>query len=73
MYSDNKPIVFDAPAEFKEIDIYPTHDLHYGNEQFDLNKWKKLKAEILEKPNRYCVIGWRYDGNGCSRQQVGRV
>ena len=56
MYSDNKPIVFDAPAEFKEIEIYPIHDLHYGNEQFDLNKWKKLKAEILEKPNRYCVM-----------------
>lgn len=51
-----KPILFNAPKEFEEIEIYPIHDLHYGNEQFNLNKWNKLKSEILEKPNRYCVM-----------------
>lgn len=56
MQPDMKPILFDAPLEFEEIEIYPIHDLHYGNEQFDLNKWKRLKAEILEKENRYCVM-----------------
>lgn len=56
MHSDMKPILFDTPMEFNEVEIYPIHDLHYGNEQFDLNKWKKLKAEILAKPNRYCVM-----------------
>jgi predicted MPP superfamily phosphohydrolase len=51
-----KPILFETPVEFDEIEIYPIHDLHYGNKQFDLDKWKKLKAEILAEPNRYCVM-----------------
>lgn len=56
MQSDMKPIFFEAPIEFEEIEIYPIHDLHYGNRQFNLDKWKKLKAEILSEPNRYCVL-----------------
>ena len=56
MQPDTKPIIFDAPAEFSEIEIYAIHDLHYGNRQYNLNKWKKLKEEILSQPNRYCVM-----------------
>lgn len=56
MQPDNKPILFNAPAEFDEIEIYAIHDLHYGNRQFNLDKWKKLKSEILAEPNRYCVM-----------------
>lgn len=56
MQPDMKPIIFNAPAEFEEIEIYAIHDLHYGNRQFNLDKWKKLKTEILSKPNRYCVM-----------------
>lgn len=56
MQPDMKPIIFNTPAEFETIEIYPIHDLHYGNEQFDLQRWKKLKAEILSQPNRYCVM-----------------
>lgn len=56
MQPDVKPIIFNAPPNFKEIEIYPIHDLHYGNSQFDLGRWKKLKAEILAEPNRYCVM-----------------
>lgn len=56
MQPDNKPILFNAPAEFSEIEIYAIHDLHYGNRQFNLSKWKKLKEEILSQPNRYCVM-----------------
>lgn len=56
MHPDKKPILFDAPPEFEEIEIYPIHDLHYGNQQFNLDKWKKLKAEILSEPNRMCVL-----------------
>ena len=56
MLPDNKPILFNAPIEFDEIEIYAIHDLHYGNRQFNLDKWKKLKAEILSAPNRYCVM-----------------
>lgn len=40
----------------REIEIYAIHDLHYGNRQFNLNKWKKLKEEILSEPNRFCVM-----------------
>ena len=56
MQPDMKPIIFNTPSEFKEIEIYPIHDVHYGNTQFDLNRWKKLKAEILAQPNRYCIF-----------------
>lgn len=56
MYPDMKPIIFKSDKDVKEIEIYPIHDLHYGNEQFDMNKWKSMKAEILEQPNRYCVM-----------------
>lgn len=56
MQPDMKPVFFETPLEFDEIEIYPIHDLHYGNRQFDLDKWKKLKAEILAEPNRYCVM-----------------
>lgn len=56
MQPDTKPIIFNAPTEFSEIEIYAIHDLHYGNRQFNLKKWKKLKEEILSQPNRYCVM-----------------
>lgn len=56
MQSDNKPVLFDTPIEFDEIEIYPIHDLHYGNRQFNGDKWRRLKAEILSQPNRYCVM-----------------
>lgn len=56
MLEDMKPILFQCPAEFEEVEIYPIHDLHYGNAQFDLKRWKKLKAEILSQPNRYCIL-----------------
>ena len=56
MQPDMKPIMFNTPLEFDEIEIYPIHDLHYGNRQFNLDKWKKLKEEILSQPNRYCVM-----------------
>jgi IS1 family transposase len=55
MQPDMKPILFNPPTEFNSIEIYPIHDLHYGNAQFNLAKWKKLKEEILAEPNRYCV------------------
>ena len=56
MHSDMKPVLFQCPAEYETVEIYPVHDLHYGNEQFDLRRWKKFKEEILAKPNRYCIF-----------------
>ena len=51
-----KPILFNPPAEFEFVEIYPIHDVHYGNAQFNMAKWKKLKEEILSVPNRYCIL-----------------
>lgn len=56
MLPDMKPIMFNCPKEYDTVEIYPIHDLHYGNEQFDMNRWKRLKAEILNQPNRYCIF-----------------
>lgn len=56
MLMDMKPILFNCPKEFDTVKVYPIHDVHYGNAQFDMNRWKKLKAEILAQPNRYCIF-----------------
>lgn len=56
MQPDMKPILFDAPVEFESVEIYPIHDLHYGNGQFNMAKWKKLKEEIMSEPNRFCIL-----------------
>lgn len=56
MQPDMKPILFDAPPEFDFIEIYPIHDVHYGNGMFDMGRWKRLKEEILAEPNRYCIM-----------------
>lgn len=56
MLSDNKPIVFNLPKDMTEAEIYAIHDLHYGNRQFNMAKWKRLKEEILSSPNRFCVM-----------------
>lgn len=55
MNPETKPIVVDLP-QFEEIEIYPVHDLHYGNECFDAHKWNELSKLILEKENRYVVF-----------------
>lgn len=56
MQADMKPILFNVPVEIGEVEIYAIHDLHYGNRQFNLDKWKKLKEEILSEQNRFCVM-----------------
>lgn len=55
MYPETKPIIFNCPKEFDTVELYPIHDLHYGNECFDKHKWNKLRDYILQKPNRYVV------------------
>ena len=55
MYPETKPIVYNCPKEFDTIEVYPIHDLHYGNECFDTHKWNKLRDHILSEPNRYVV------------------
>lgn len=55
MFPETKPIIFDTEQNVEEIEIYPIHDLHYGNPMFDSHKWNALVEEILDKPHRYCV------------------
>lgn len=50
MIPESIPIVIDLP-QFDEIEIYPIHDLHYGDENFDSHKWNELTKLILSKPN----------------------
>jgi hypothetical protein len=49
MIPESIPIVIDTT--FDEIEIYPIHDLHYGDENFDSHKWNELTKLILSKPN----------------------
>ncbi len=55
MYAETKPIIFKCPSEYKAVEIYSIHDLHYGNECFDAHKWNVLRDYILSEPNRYVV------------------
>ena len=55
MYSETKPIIFNCPKEQETVEIYPVHDLHYGNECFDLRRWNRLHDLILSEQNRYVV------------------
>ena len=55
MIPESVPIVIDR-AEFDDVEIYPIHDLHYGNECFDAHRWNELATMILSKPNRFVVF-----------------
>lgn len=56
MENDYTPILFSTPQEFSQIEVYVLHDVHKGNELFDERRWNAVKAEILERPNRYMVF-----------------
>jgi hypothetical protein len=55
MYPETKPIIFNCPSEYRAVEVYPIHDLHYGNECFDAHRWNILRDYILSEPNRYVV------------------
>ena len=55
MYPDNTPIIFKTPKDFDNIVIHFVHDLHYGHECFDLQRWNAVKSEILSEPNHYVI------------------
>lgn len=55
MYSETKPIIFNCPKDYESVELFPIHDLHYGNECFNLAKWNRLHDLILAEPNRYVV------------------
>lgn len=55
MYPETKPIIFNCPKEFDEIELFPVHDVHYGNKCFNLQKWNRFHDFILAAPNRFVV------------------
>ena len=67
MLSDYKPVIFNAPSEYGEIELYFVHDLHYGNENHDAKKWDGLKSEILSAPNKYII----FVGDYCENAVIG--
>lgn len=54
MLPENVSIIVDLP-QFETIEIYPVHDLHYGNEMFDAHKWNELAKLIHAEDNRFIV------------------
>ena len=54
MLPENVSIIVDLP-QFDTIEIYPVHDLHYGNEMFDAHKWNELAKLIHAEDNRFIV------------------
>lgn len=47
-----------------EIEIYPLADVHYGAIECNEKAWESVINEILEKPNRYCVLNGDLVDNG---------
>jgi hypothetical protein len=56
MLSDYTPILFDTDRDFKSVDLYFAHDIHYANECHDNAKWKAFKKMVLAEPNRYVIF-----------------
>ena len=55
MKSDFEPIIFNAPRDAQEIVIHAIHDLHYGNQCFDRNRWERIVAD-LQLQNHYAIF-----------------
>ena len=55
---DNIPIICNLPKNLEFADIYFLHDIHFGSELFNEQKWKALKKKIQENNCSYvCWIG----------------
>lgn len=55
---DEIPIMCNLPQELEFADIYFLHDIHFGSELFDEQKWKAIKKKIQDSDCAYiCWIG----------------
>lgn len=55
---DNVPIICNLTKDAEHADIFFLHDIHFGSELFDEQKWKALKKKIQENDLAYvCWIG----------------
>lgn len=55
MISEYKPIIYNTPQEFDEIELFFAHDIHHGSSQCDNKKWERFKRMVMERPNRYII------------------
>ncbi len=53
---DNVPIICDLPRGIPYADIFFLHDIHFGSELFNEQKWKALKKKIQD--NEYGYVCW---------------
>lgn len=53
---DNVPILCKLPKDIEYADIYFLHDVHFGSELFNEQKWKSLKKQIQD--NEYSYVCW---------------
>ena len=56
MYPETKPILFNCTKSAETAEIYPIHDLHYGNECFNERRFNALINIILAAPNRFVIF-----------------
>ena len=53
---DNVPIICNLPKDIPYADIFFLHDIHFGSELFDEQKWKELKKKIQN--NNFSYVCW---------------
>lgn len=53
---DNTPIICNLPKDIEYADIFFLHDIHFGSELFDEQKWKLLKKKIQD--NEFSYVCW---------------
>jgi len=56
MENDFALIKHKLPDAENKIEIYCIADIHVGSPEFDELLWERFKKELLDKPNRYCII-----------------
>jgi hypothetical protein len=57
-FIQGEPIYFAHQLDnaFKEIELYPISDVHYGNPLFSQNHFDRQLKYILETPNAFCIL-----------------
>lgn len=55
---DNVPIICNLPKDIEFADIYFLHDIHFGSELFNKQKWESMKKKIQNSDFSFvCWIG----------------
>lgn len=55
MKNSRIPILFNTPAELKNIEVFCCSDMHNGSAQFDERAWQNIE-KLLEQENKYIIF-----------------